>query len=178
MKITRVFAYTVIVTLLSVGMLNFHAVSGASTPTEQASSPTSTLDKLENHFQKAQEFIKKQAYAEAAAEVRNSSAIVKAEAGEARGAPSKSLLGAEKELDGLASELERGTMASMDQVKMAFSQAHNAMAEYFNEKASESWSKEAVSQAGAYLNGAASALEDAWTWSGRQIESETVGVIH
>ena len=59
---------------------------------------------------------------------------MKNEAGQVTGEAKKSLLQAEKELDGLASGLEKGTIKSTDEVKRAFSEAHNAMAEYYAAK--------------------------------------------
>jgi serine protease Do len=178
MKFIKVFVYIFVVTaFLAVGGLGFHAAYGAAAPAEKASSSISSLDKLENHFQKAKEYIEKQVYGKAAFEVRSGAAILKNEAGQATGEARKSLLQAEKELDGLASELENGTIKSTDEVKGAFSKAYNAMAEYYNAEASESWSKKAISEAGEYLKGAADALEKAWTWSGRGIESGTDAAI-
>jgi|GEM_PF-69581 len=178
MKSIRVFfSIFVIVAFLAVGGAGFHAVHGAAAPTEKASSSTSSLDKLENHFQKAKEYIEKQGYGEAASEVRNAAAILKSEAGQATGEAKKSLLQAEKELDGLVSGLEKGATKSTEDAQRAFSNALNAMAEYYNAEASESWSKKAIAQAGEYLKGAADALEKAWTWSGRGIESGTDAAI-
>jgi serine protease Do len=174
MKSVKVFVYIfAIASFLAAGGLAIHAAYGAAAPAENASSLTSSLDKLENHFQKAKEYIEKQLYGEAASEVRSSTAILKNEAGQATGKARKSLLQSETELDGLASELEEGTVKSTDKVERAFSRADHAVAEYYNAKASESWSKKATSDAGAYLSGAGSALENAWTWSGRRIESGT-----
>jgi serine protease Do len=178
MKSIKVFVYIfVIAAFLAVGGIGFHTAHSATVTTEKASSPASSLNKLENHFQKAKEYIEKQVYGKAASEVRSGAAILKNETGQVTGEARKSLLKAEKELDGLVSDLEKGTIKSTDNVNVAFSKAHNAMAEYYNAEASESWSKKAISQAGEYLKGAANALEKAWTWSGRRIESGTGAAI-
>jgi serine protease Do len=178
MKSIKVFVNIFVIgAFLAVGGPGFHALQGAAASSETASSPASSLNKLENHFQKAKEYIEKQIYVKAASEVRSGAAIVKNEAGQATGEAKKSLLQAERELDGLASELEKGTAKSTDEVKVAFSKAHDAMAEYYNAEASESWSKRAISQAGEYLKAAADALEKAWAWLDRGIESGTDAVI-
>jgi serine protease Do len=178
MKFIKVFVHIFVITaFLAVGGLGFHAAYGAAAPAQKASSPALSVDKLENHFQKAREDIEKQVYGKAASEVRSGAAILKNEAGQATGEARKSLLQAEKELDGLASDLEKGTAKSTDEIKGAFSRAHNAMAEYFNAKASESWSKKAITEAGDYLREAAAALGNAWTWSGLRIQSGTDAAI-
>ena len=178
MKFTKIFVYIfVMVTFLAVWGMGFHAAHSVTVSTDKTSSPASSLDKLENHFQKAKEYIEKQVYGKAAAEVRSGAAIVKNEAGQATGEAMKSLLKAEKELDDLASGLEKGAITSTEEAESDFSEAHSAMAEYYNAKASESWSKKAITKAGDYLSETAAALKNAWAWSGDRIESGTDAAI-
>ena len=156
---------------LAFGGFGFHVVQGADAQTEKTSSPASSLEQLETYFQKAKEAIGNQAYDEAASEVQKGSDFLNTEAGQATGQVRESLLQAAKGLDRLASGLEQGRVKSMDEMKGPLSQADNALAEYFNAKASESWDKKAMLEGGAYLSAAAAALEKAWLWSGREIES-------
>lgn len=178
MKFIRILIYSfVIMAFLAVAGMGFHAVRPASATMEKVSSPVSPLGQLGKHFQKAREYIEKKVYGEAASEIRDSAAILNNEAGQAAGQAKKTLLQSKKELDGLASEVEKGEVKSVNDVRVSFSQAYDAMAKYYNEKASESWGKKAISEAGSYLSGAATALESAWTWSGRKIQSSTSDAI-
>ena len=177
-SIKRIVPIFVVVVFLTVAGIGFHAVQGASGPTEKASPIASPLDQLGQHFQKAKEYIVKQVYGEAASEILSSADIVRNEAGQAAGDARKSLLQSEKELDDLAFDLENGEVKSVNDIRTAFSHAYHAMAKYYSEKASESWGKKAITAAGAYLNEAAAALEDAWTWSGRAIQSGADTAIH
>jgi hypothetical protein len=67
---------------------------------------------------------------------------------------------------------------SSDDIKRTFSQVHNDLAEYYNARASESWSNKAISESGEYLEEAAGALEKAWEWSGHQMEAGANAAVH
>ena len=178
MKSRRVFfPILVIVTFLALGGPGVHAVHGAAASTKTAPSSASPGERLDSHFEKAKEYIQEQFYVKAATEVRQGGDIVKNEAEHATEEVRQSLLQADEELEALAARLEAGTAKSVDDTKKAFSQADNALAEYYRAKASESWLKKGISETGAYLNEAAAALEKAWTWSGRRITSETDAAI-
>ncbi len=156
---------------LAFGGFGFHVIQGADAQTEKTSSPASSLEQLETYFQKAKEAIGNQAYDEAASEVQKGADFLNTEAGQATGQVRESLLQAAKGLDRLASGLEKGQVKSVNEAEEPLSHADNALAEYYSARASESWKKKAISETGTYLNAAALALEKAWAWSGRAIES-------
>ncbi len=153
-------------------------VHDAMALTEKAPSQGMAFEDLENHFQRAKQDIEKQDYGDAASEIRKGAVIVRNEVEQATGEAGNSLLNASEELEGLAMEVQKGMVKSVDETQKAFSQAHNALAEYYEDQASASWSKRAVSQSGGYLKEAAAALEKAYAWSGRRIESGTVSAIN
>ncbi len=178
MKTRKVFgSILVMVIFLALGGPGLYAVHGAAASTEKATSPASTTVRLDRHFEKAKEYIQEQFYSKAATEVRSGAAIVNNVAKDAKEVVRQSLLQADKRLEALAEGLEAGTVKSVDDAQKAFSQANNALAEYYRTKASESWLKKGISETGAYLSEAAAALEKAWTWSGRRFASGTDAAI-
>jgi serine protease Do len=139
------------------------------TASSQQVGQTNTSAELERYFQKAHEEYSKNA-TEAAAEIHKAIALLKREANLAKGEARQSLLESSKELEGLAEEVQKGTLKAAQDLDNAFSRAHAALASYFQQRASESWAKKAYSDAGQALKAAALNLEGAWKWSKTSVE--------
>ena len=157
--------------------LQITPVKAADPPATKEVAPSGGQDKVEADFQKAKQFIEEKAYKNAAIEIRKAAEILKQESGKATGTVQKSLLAAGEGLEKSSQKLENGTVKSVGEIQGAFGQAHEALADYYNTLASESWSKKAISQVGEDMKLSVDHLEKAWTWSGRQVEAGTQSVI-
>jgi serine protease Do len=166
-----------VVVFFLIALLQVTPVKALAPPAAKEVAPSGGPDKLEEDFQKAKEFIEEKAYKDAAIEIRNAAEILKQESGKATGEVQKSLLAASERLEKSSQEVENGTVKSVEEIQGAFGRAHEALAEYYNALASESWSKKAISEVGEDMKRSADHLEKAWTWSGRHVESGTQGVI-
>jgi hypothetical protein len=134
-------------------------------------------DEPEEHFHKAREnFLKKDARA-AAAEIRTGVAFLKLEAGRATGEATAALTASIQELEKLAQGVEKGTVASAQELEQAFARADQALARQHYQQASESWARKESKKAGYELKAAATSIEQALAWAGRKLEAGTVAVI-
>lgn len=144
---------------------------------EPALSSLSSLDEMEEHFHKAQqEFLKRDSTA-AAAEIRKGASFLKREVNQTTEKTRQSLIASIQELEQLANGVENGAVTSVKKLENAFARADQALATYHYEKASESWTKKAMSHVGEELRAAAVHLENAWAWSGRQLEKGSSAAI-
>jgi hypothetical protein len=57
-----------------------------------------------------------------------------------------------------------------------FARAHQALADHHYVKASESWTKKAITKTGHHLKAAAVHLENAMAWSGQKVEQGTASI--
>jgi len=145
------------------------AQSPATRPGEQGE-----LDQL---FKKAREDFLKKDFKDAAADIRKGEASVKREADRATGEVKQALTASAQELNKLAVEVQKSTIRSVNEMDQVFARAHHALARYYQEKASESWTKKGIAEAGHYLNLAAVHLENALNWAGHQIEAEGAAAV-
>jgi serine protease Do len=134
------------------------------TAPSQQTAQTNISGELEQYFQKAHEEYAKDA-TEAAAQIRKAVALLELEANQAKGEARELLLGSSKELEGLAEQVQNGTVKTARDLDNAFSHAHTALANYYQQRASDSWAKKAYSDAGQSLKATALNLEGAWKWS-------------
>jgi serine protease Do len=134
-------------------------------------------DKLEVHFKQAQKDIQKDDYAGAATQIREGASILKEAAGDAESGVRNTLLISAEDLEVLAEGLETNVVYSSEKIQRTFAHAHQAMAGYYDFKASESWAKNAVDQVADNLKGVADHLEDTMAWLGRKTEAGTQTVI-
>ena len=130
-------------------------------------------DKLEIHFKQAQKDIQKDDYAGAASQIREGASILKEAAADAESGVKNTLLISAEELDILADGLETNVVYSSEKIQRTFAHAHQAMAGYYDFKASQSWAKNAVNQVADDLKGVADHLEGTMTWLGRKSETGT-----
>jgi serine protease Do len=134
-----------------------------TSPSQQAGQ-TNISDELDKYFQKAHEEYAKNA-TEAAAQIRKAVELLKGDASQTTGKAKQLLLESSKELEGLADQVQTGTVKAAQDLDNAFSRAHAALANYYQQRALDSWAKKANSDAGQSLKAAALHLEDAWKWS-------------
>jgi serine protease Do len=146
-----------------------------TTPLKQAGQ-TDISGELDQYFQKAREAYTKDAN-ETAAQIRKAAVLLELEANQAKGEARELLLGSSKELEGLAAQVQRGTLKTAQDLDNAFSRAHTALANYYQERASESWAKKAYSDAGQSLKAAALNLEGAWEWSKIKVEKASQAAV-
>ena len=128
------------------------------------------VDEPGHHFHQARENFLKKDMKGAASEIRKATNFLKLEAARATGDGKKALTTSIDELKKLASDVEKGTVKSSNDLGKAFARAHHALAVHHHLKASESWAKKETSKSGHALKAAASHLERALAWSGHEIK--------
>jgi hypothetical protein len=137
----------------------------------------SSVDEPESQFQNAHENFLKKDFKGAAAEIRKATAFLKLEAARATGEGKKGITASVDELEKLASDVEKGTVKSAEDMDKAFARAHHALAVHHHMQASEAWAKKETSETGHALKAAASHLEKASAWGGHKIEAAVAKVI-
>jgi len=132
---------------------------------------------LDQLFKKARENFPRKDFKDAAADIRKGQAFVKQEADRATGEAKQTLTASAQDLNKLAEELQKRTIRSVKDLDSVFARTHHTLAKYYQQKASESWTKRAISEAGHYLKLAAAHLESALAWAGQQIEAEGAAAV-
>ena len=132
---------------------------------------------LDQLFKKARENFLRKDFKDAAADIRKGQSFVKQEADRATGEAKQTLTASAQELNKLAEELQKRTIHSVKELDEVFARTHHALAKYYQQKASESWTKREISEAGHYLKLAAAHLESALAWAGQQIEAEGAAAV-
>ena len=138
---------------------------------QQAKGQAIFSDELDVHFRKAQEYFLKKETAKAAAEIRKGVLFLKEKSRGALGETRRFLLNAGQNLEQLADRIEQGKATYEKDLRPTFARVHQDLAEHYHDRASESWSKKAISQVGQNLKASALHLESAWKWSGHQLEA-------
>jgi serine protease Do len=134
-------------------------------------------NKLEAYFQEAKQKIEEKDLKQAAFLVRQGAQLIKKEIGQSQKKAKDSLLVSVQRLERLADDLDKGVDTSMERIRKEFSSVHQAMAEYYSGKVTESLLNKTYSHVSEDLNEAVRYLEMAWVWSGRRMEMETKDVI-
>jgi hypothetical protein len=129
------------------------------------------VDEPETHFEKADESFMKKDYQASAVEIRKGAAFIKLEATRSTAAGKKTLMDSADELDKLADAVQAGAVDSEQDLKDAFTRADYALANHHYLKSSETWAKKNAKTAAEDLNASTSYVEDAWKWSGQQIDA-------
>jgi len=137
---------------------------------------TDTSVKLEQYFQKARKELKNNA-SEASAQIRKAAALLKEEANQAQGRSRQWILESHQELEELGARVQQGAVKKVDDLNNAFSRAHAALADYYRQRASDSWTKKTISEMGQSLNEAALHLERAWEWSKNKADKASEATI-
>ena len=148
----------------------------AKTPAVETESVRS-VDKLELYFQEAKKNIEEKDSKLAAMHIRQGAEFIRKQAEQSQEKFKAILLNTSQRLDRLADNLDKGMDTSIERIRTEFSSAHQAMAEYYSSKVSESLLTKAYSHLSEDLNEAILYLEKAWNWSGREAKMETQGVI-
>jgi serine protease Do len=139
-------------------------------------SQTSASDELEQYFQKARQDLANNV-TEASTQIRKAVARINEDANHATGKAKQLLQASSKELEGLADQVQKGAVKAEQELNNAFSRAHNALAQYYQDQAAKSWSKKATTEAGQDLDAAASHLEEAWKWSETKVDNASTAVV-
>jgi hypothetical protein len=137
---------------------------------------TDTSVKLEQYFQKARKELKNNA-SEASAQIRKAAALVREEANHAQGRSKQWMLESYQELEQLGAQVQQGAVKTVEELNDTFSRAHAALADYYRQRASDSWTKKTVSETGRSLNEAALHLESAWEWSKNKADKASEATI-
>ena len=134
-------------------------------------------DEPGHHFHQARENFLTKDMKGAASEIRKAVGFMKLEAARATGDGKKALTRSIDELEKLASDVEKGTVTSSNDLGKAFARAHHALALHYHLKASKAWAEKETSKTGHALKAAASHLERALAWSGHEVEAAVVRVM-
>jgi serine protease Do len=167
MKFTKFFLSVILITgIMAAGSAWTVAAQRASQQTapSQQAAQSNISGELDQYLQKAHEEYAKDA-TEAAAQIQKAAALLELEANQGKGEARELLLGSSKELEGLAEQVQKGTLKTAQDLDNAFSRAHTALANYYQQRAQDSWAKKAYSDAGQSLKAAALNVEGAWKWS-------------
>jgi serine protease Do len=179
MKFTKFFLSVILITGIMVAASAWAlAAEGAAQQTapSQQAGQTNISGELDQYFKKAHEEYAKDS-TDAAAQIRKAVALLKQEADQAKGKARELLLGSSKELEGLAEQVQKGTVRTAQDLDNAFSRAHAALANYYQQRAQDSWAKKAYSDAGQSLKAAALNLEGAWKWSKIKVEKASQAAV-
>ncbi len=150
------------------------ATAGQAQAQPKGQSEQGQLDQL---FKKAREAVLKKDFQDAASDIRKAEVSVKQEAGRATGEAKQALTASAQELEKLAEKVQKRMVASVKEMDSVFARVHHALAKYYQEKASQSWAKTAVSEARQYLHAAAVHLENAAAWADYQMEAEGAAAV-
>ena len=142
-----------------------------------AREPSVKANEPASHFQKADELFLKKDLKAAASEIRKGAGFLKQKAKSATTESKEGLSASAQELEKLAKDVETGGVTSEKQLKDSFARSYHALSNYEYRRASESWAKKKTRETGQALTGAAQDMEQAAKWSGRELESDTAGII-
>ncbi len=173
------FKYSISLIIMALITMTWTLAVQAQTPSKapgESVSPTSGAE-MEKQFQKARESFLKKDYQNAAAEIRQGAAFLDKEAEQAAGEGKQALLASSDELKQLADRERKGAVNSARELEQAFARANHALAKYYQSRASESWARRAVSDAGQDLKAAAVHLEKALGWADYRWEGENRATI-
>lgn len=167
-------AFVIIVGFISSGVCQPAPSQSGSPKTETR---TDTSVRLEQYFQKAREELKSNA-SEASAQIHEAAILLKEEANHAQGRSRQWILESYNELEGLGARVRQGAVKTVDELNETFSRAHAALADYYRQLASDSWTKKTVSETGQALNEAALHVESAWEWSKNKADKASEAAIN
>lgn len=121
---------------------------------------------VERHFYDARaDFMEGKAKA-SAGEIRQGAAFLVLQAERSEGKEKETLMTSARELKGLADNVEKGGVASVERLDKAFARAHYALAKSHYVRASRAWEDKDVRTAAQALKVAAMHLERAVVWPG------------
>jgi hypothetical protein len=113
----------------------------------------------------------------AADEIHKAAAYLKSEADAATGKGKEALTASYRELEKLATDVEKGAVKSAKKLDAAFARSYKALAANEHVKSTEAWAKKEYKEAGKSLEMAANDLERGLSWSGEKVKTGTKKVI-
>jgi len=134
-------------------------------------------DEASRHFHEARADLFRHENVGAATELLKGAAFIKLEANLASGEDKEALMGAIRDLDVLAYDLQMGGMVYVTDFDREFAQAEAALANHHMQEAKEAWGKHEAKNTGLHLKAAMISLENGWGWSGQKPSPETTTAI-
>lgn len=132
---------------------------------------------IEQTFQKAkQDYLDKNMDA-AAVQIKKGAAFMKEESMKASEKGKAAITDSAQELENLAGDVKKGSVASVKKIEDAFGRAYHALARDAHIKSMESWAKKESAKAGEALDKTATYLERGFAWTGQKIETGTKDVM-
>jgi hypothetical protein len=128
----------------------------------------SEIDSPSERFTAAHKNFLKRDTEAAAREIRNAAVMLARESDKTAGAGKKDLRALAAELEMLAEQVGKGTVAGAEELTVPFGRACRAMAESHAARSSEAWSKREAHRAGEELRAASDDLAAAATWTGHE----------
>jgi hypothetical protein len=135
------------------------------------------VEQPDNHFRQARSDFLNKDYKAAAAEIRKGVAFVNLEAARATADGKAALHSSAKELDKLATGIEKGSVKDVKVGDNAIARADYALASAHYLNASESWARKRYDNTGYELNAAAQDLENGASWVGREAEEGAAAAV-
>jgi hypothetical protein len=130
---------------------------------------------LSRDFHQAREDFLKRDFRAAAVRIRKGVTFLKTEAARASSDTKQDLLTSARELEKLASDVEKDTVRARD-INDAFARAHYALAKHHHEQARAYHAKKDYKRAGHYLAASVRHFEQASAWAGHKIDSTVADV--
>ena len=141
---------------------------------------TAYADEPDRHFWLADENFLERNYRGAAAEIRKGAAFLDLEAHRATARGRAVLAASAADLEQLAVSVEHGSVEAPQILEIGFARANRALALAHHLNASEAWTSKEARRAGHELRAAASDVEHAIDWTGRDLDagaSDTVRAV-
>jgi len=145
---------------------------------KQASARILAPEELDHLFMGAHKDFLANRTEQAAAMLRSAARRLEIEAKRAKASPENRFDEISKELERAANDIEKRAATSDSELRQVFVNAHNALASYYYDEATQSLAKKEISSAGKFLMAAAAHLEQAWYWSGRRLEDAAQKVVN
>jgi hypothetical protein len=142
--------------------------AGTAETKHSAAAPASQVKQVNQHFRDARDAFKDDKFDAASRDIRAGADLVRREATEASGSAKTDLQASARDLDQLASRVEKKSVKDVDELNRAFARADNRLAEHYQKLASESWKQKQESRAGHALDTASSYFSEAASWTGEK----------
>jgi hypothetical protein len=124
----------------------------------------------------AEEYLKKE-YEVSAEDLEKASAFMEQRAKTGSERTKASLNKSAQELDRLADDMEKGAVRSVQSMKETFARADRELANYYHEKAAESYARNEFKKAGRELKESARSLQQGMGWAGYEVEQGSQAAI-
>jgi S1-C subfamily serine protease len=139
--------------------------------------PHKTPEELNRSLRQARENFLKKDFEKTSEDIQAAAVFLRKEASRAKGNTRQALTASAEKLDKLAVRAKKGTPFPKKSLNVAFAQAHQSLARYYYDKASESWERKSISEAGHYLKLAGVQIKEALILAGDRIESDSAAAL-